>query len=103
VETIAAALIVMNEADTAAKDPGAWWPRGWRRLHVVLLCFALASVAALIVQRVVPPPATDLALMSAVWIIFYPVARLKRTEPWWTHWARGIVILIGFLLAQRYL
>lgn len=83
------------------QDPGAWWPRGWRRLHVVILCFALASVVALIVQRTVPAPATDVVLMCAVWITFYPVARLKRTEPWWAHWARGIVILFAFVLAQR--
>jgi hypothetical protein len=92
----------MNSADRPPQDPGAWWPRGWRRLHVVILCFALASVAALIVQRVVPPPATDVALMCAVWIAFYPVARLKRSEPWWAHWARGLVILFAFLLAQRH-
>jgi hypothetical protein len=55
---------------------------------------------ALIVQRIVPPPATCFALMCAVWIAFYPVARLKRTEPWWAHWARGVVILFAFLLAQ---
>jgi uncharacterized membrane protein YccC len=83
-------------------DSGAWWPRGWRRLHVVILCFALASVVALIVQRVVPPPATDVALVCGVWIAFYPVARLKRSEPWWAHGARGIVILFAFLLAQKY-
>jgi hypothetical protein len=87
-------VIAMTDAD---QDPGAWWPRGWRRLHVVILCFALASVVALLVQRVVPPPATDVALMCAVWITFYPVARLKRSEPWWAHWARGIVILFAFL------
>jgi MFS-type transporter involved in bile tolerance (Atg22 family) len=34
------------------------------------------------------------------WI--YPVARLKRSEPWWAHWARGIVILFAFVLAQRF-
>jgi hypothetical protein len=55
----------MTDADVSPKEPGARWPRGWRRLHAVLLCFALASVAALIVQRVVPPPAIDLALMCA--------------------------------------
>jgi hypothetical protein len=94
----------MNEAEEhPSHEQGAWWPRGWRRLHVVLLCFAMAGVVALIVQRVVPAPATDLAVMFAVWITFYPVARLKRTEPWWAHWARGIVILIAFLLARRYL
>jgi hypothetical protein len=54
------------------------------------------------VQRIVPAPATDVALMCAVWITFYPVARLKRTEPWWAHWARGIVILFAFLLARRF-
>ena len=64
--------------------------------------FALASAVALIVQRIVPAPATDVALMCAVWITFYPVARLKRTEPWWAHRARGIVILFPFLLAQRF-
>jgi len=64
-------------AEPSRQDPGAWWPRGWRRLHVVILCFALASVIALIVQRIVPPPATDVALMCAVWIAFYPVARLS--------------------------
>jgi hypothetical protein len=40
--------------------------------------------------------------MCAVWITFYPVARLKRSEAWWAHWARGIVILFAFLLAQRF-
>jgi hypothetical protein len=74
----------MDEAARSSQERGAWYPRGWRRLHVVLLCVATASVVALIVQRVVPPPATDLALMCAVWITFYPVARL-----------------IAFLLAQR--
>jgi hypothetical protein len=39
--------------------------------------------------------------MCAVWITFYPVARLKRSESWWAHWARGIVILFAFLLAER--
>jgi 4-hydroxybenzoate polyprenyltransferase len=92
----------MTNIEPSRQDPGAWWPRGWRRLHVVILCFALASVVALIVQRVVPPPATDVALISAVWITFYPVARLKRSEPWWAHWARGIVILVAFLMAQRF-
>jgi uncharacterized membrane protein YccC len=94
---------MMNGADSSSPDPGAWWPRGWRHLHVALLCFSLASVVALIVQRLVPPPATDLALVCAIWITFYPVARLKRSEPWWAHWARGIVILVGFLLARRFL
>lgn len=93
----------MKDADRVEHDAGAWWPRGWRRLHVVLLCFALAALVALIVQRLVPPPATDLTLGCAIWITFYPVARLKRTEPWWAHWARGIVIVIGFALAQRFL
>jgi hypothetical protein len=92
----------MTNIEPSRQDPGAWWPRGWRRLHVVILCFALASVVALIVQRVVPPPATDVALIFAVWITFYPVARLKRSEPWWAHWARGIVILVAFLMAQRF-
>lgn len=94
--------MAMTNVEPLRQDSGAWWPRGWRRLHVVILCFALASVIALIVQRVVPPPATDVALMCAVWITFYPVARLKRSEPWWAHWARGIVILFAFLLAQRF-
>jgi hypothetical protein len=40
--------------------------------------------------------------MCAVWITFYPVARLKRSEAWWAHWARGVVILFAFMLAQRY-
>ena len=92
----------MTRTKSTGPDPGAWWPRGWRRLHVVILCFTLASVVALIVQRVVPEPATDVIMMCAVWITFYPVARLKRTEPWWAHWARGIVILFAFLLAQRF-
>jgi hypothetical protein len=93
---------LMTSTESAGPDPGAWWPRGWRRLHVVILCFALASFVALIVQRVVPAPATDVALICAVWVTFYPVARLKRTEPWWAHWARGILILIAFLWAQHY-
>ena len=92
----------MKNAEHSPEDRGAWWPRGWRRLHVVILCLSIATAVALIVQRVVPAPATDLALMCAVWIAFYPVARLKRSEPWWAHWARGIVILFAFLLAQRY-
>jgi hypothetical protein len=85
----------------AHDDRGAPWPRGWRRLYVVIFCFAMAAVVAVVVQRVVPPPMTDVALMCAVWITFYPVARLKRSEAWWAHWARGIVILLAFLLAQR--
>ncbi len=40
--------------------------------------------------------------MCAVWITFYPVAGLKRSEAWWAHWARGVVILFAFMLAQRY-
>jgi hypothetical protein len=91
----------MREGDSGQVDSGAWWPRGWRRSHVVLLCFVLASVVAFAVQRAVPPPATDVVLLCAVWITFYPVARLKRSEPWWAHWARGIVILIGFWIAVR--
>jgi hypothetical protein len=67
----------------------------------VILCFSLASLIALIVQRVVAPRATDVALMSAVWITFYPVARLKRSEPRWAHWARGAVILFAYL-AERF-
>ena len=94
--------MIVGSVEPRGQDSGAWWPRGWRRLHAVILCFAMATVVALIVQRVIPPPATDLALMCAVWITFYPVARLKRSEPWWAHWARGIVILFAFLLAQRY-
>ena len=62
----------------------------------------MATVVALIVQRVIPPPTMDLALTFAVWITFYPVARLKRSEPWWAHWARGVAVLIAFLLAQRF-
>ncbi len=58
----------MKDAEPVQREAGAWWPRGWRRLHVVLLCFALASIAALIVQRLVPPLATDLALVCAIWI-----------------------------------
>jgi hypothetical protein len=93
--------MTMRDAESAERESGAWWPRGWRRLHVVILCFVLASVVAFIVERLVPPPATDVVLVCAIWITFYPVARLKRTEPWWAHWARGIVILFAFLLAQR--
>ena len=100
--TATASLTIMENVEPRGQDPGAWWPRGWRRLHVVILCFAMATVVALIVQRVIPPPATDLALMCAIWITFYPVARLKRSEPWWAHWARGIMILFAFLLAQRF-
>lgn len=92
----------MNEVDGPRQDSGAWWPRGWRRLHVVLLCFAVSFVVAVIVQRVLPQPAADIAMIAAIWIVFYPVVRLKRTEPWWVHWARGVVILIGFLVAQRF-
>lgn len=92
----------MPNVEPSGPDPGAWWPRGWRRLHVVILCFAMATGVALIVQRVIPEPATDLAVMCAVWISFYPVVRLKRSEAWWAHWARGIVILFAFLLAQRF-
>jgi len=91
----------MRDTDRLDMDSGGWWPRGWRRLHVVLLCFALASVVAFVVQRVVPPPTTDLALLCAVWITFYPIAGLKQSEPWWAHWARGSVILIGFWVAMR--
>jgi hypothetical protein len=92
----------MTNVEPSGQDPGAWWPRGWRRLHVVILCFALAAVVALIVRRIVPPPGTDVAVMCAVWITFYPVARLKRTESWSAHWARGMVILFAFTLAQRF-
>jgi hypothetical protein len=94
--------MTVADVEHSKQDPGAWWPRGWRRLHVVILCFAMATVVALIVQRVVPAPTTDLALMCAIWITFYPVARLKRSEAWWAHWARGIVILFAFLLAERF-
>jgi hypothetical protein len=94
--------MTVGSVEPSGQDPGAWWPHGWRRLHVVILCFAIATVVALIVQRVIPAPATDLALMCAVWISFYPVARLKRSEAWWAHWARGIVILFAFLLVQRF-
>lgn len=52
--------------------------------------------------RVIPAPTTDLALMCAIWITFYPVARLKRSEPRWAHWARGIRDPVAFLLAQRF-
>lgn len=97
----AARLIAMN-TEGSRPDPGAPWPRGWRRLHVVILCFVVATIVAFVVQRVVPPPSTDLVLMCAIWITFYPVARLKRSEPWWAHWARGVVILFAFLLAQRF-
>lgn len=92
----------MNSSEHSDDDRGAPWPREWRRLHVVIGCFVVATIVALVVQRVVPPPATDLAVMSAVWITFYPVARLKRSEVWWAHWARGIVILFAFLLAQGF-
>lgn len=95
--------MTMRDAESAEHESGAWWPRGWRRLHVVILCFAMASVVAFVVQRLVPPPATDIALVCTIWITFYPVARLKRTEPWWAHWARGIVILLTFVLMQRFL
>jgi hypothetical protein len=92
----------MSSSEHPHDDRGAPWLRGWRRLHVVILCFVVATVVALIVRRIVPPPATEVALMCAVWITFYPVARLKRSEPWWAHWGRGIVILTAFLWAQRF-
>jgi 4-hydroxybenzoate polyprenyltransferase len=91
----------MDAHEHRERERGAPWPRGWRRLHVVLLCFVVATVVALGVQRFVPPPATDVALLCGIWIVFYPVARLKRSEPWWAHWARGIVILFAFMMAQR--
>ena len=53
-------------------DSGAWWPRGWGRLHVVILCFAVASGIAVIVQRFVPPPTIDVALIYAIWVAFSP-------------------------------
>jgi hypothetical protein len=48
--------MAVPNVERSAEDPGAWRPRGWRRLHVVILCFAMATVVALIVQRVIPPP-----------------------------------------------
>ncbi len=40
--------MTVADVERSEQDPGAWWPRGWRRLHVVILCFALATVVALI-------------------------------------------------------
>jgi len=94
--------MAMTNVEPSRQDSGAWWPRGWRRLYVVILCFALAWVVALAVLRVVPSPAADGAVMCAVWITFYPVARLNRSEPWWAHWARGLMILFAFFLVQRF-
>ena len=76
-------------------------PRRLTRWQTVLLSFIVASVMALLVQRFVPQPATDVALLIAVWAAFYPVARLKHAEPRWAHWARGVAILIGFWIARR--
>lgn len=88
-----------TEQSETARD--ASWLRGWRPLHVVSLGFIVATIVAFPVQQLVPPPFTDVALMSGVWIAFNPVARLKRSEPWWAHWGRGIVILFAFLVMQR--
>jgi len=47
--------------------------RGTRRtrIAVVVFSFVLASVVAFLVQRLVPPPATDLVLVCSIWVAFY--------------------------------
>jgi len=67
-------------ADPLRQDSGSWWPRGWRRLHVVILCFAVAAIVALIVQRVIPPPATDLVMICANDSAFEAVDRIGSLD-----------------------
>ena len=76
--------------------------RSRHRLLVVVRSFAIAAFAAMVITRVMSPPIGDFVVVCVTWIAFYPVARLNPKASWWAHWARGIVVLIGFLLALRY-
>jgi hypothetical protein len=77
--------------------------RRWHQARVVMTSFVVASIAALLVPRAVPERAVDLVLVIVIWIVFYPVARLKTSEPWWAHWMRGVIILMGFWVATKFL
>lgn len=68
---------------------------------VIIGCFIVASLAGLAVSRGVREPASDAVTVIVVWIAFYPISRLNPRTRWWAHWARGAIILVGFLIARR--
>lgn len=70
------------------------------RLVVIAGSFATAIAAGLIVPRIIPAPANEIVSLGVIWAAFYPVARLNPAMPWWTHWSRGVVVLLGAMLAQ---
>jgi hypothetical protein len=70
------------------------------RLAVIVGSFAMAIAAGLIVPRVIPAPANEIVSLGVIWAAFYPVARLNPAMPWWAHWSRGVVVLLGAMFAQ---
>jgi hypothetical protein len=54
--------------------------------------FAVSLFAA----RFVSTPIAGLVAFCAVWVTLYPLSRLNRAVPAWSHWARGAFVLVVF-------
>ena len=84
-----------------------WLPkyRGkpYQRVLVVIGSFALAGALGWGAQSAVPAQWKDLAMFCGVWCGLYPIPCINRRIPWWWHWMQGVVVLIGFLAAMRWL
>jgi hypothetical protein len=65
-----------------------------------MACFVAATAAALVVERMAPAKAVAAIEVVVIWVMFYPVARMRESDPWWAHWARGFTILAAFLFAK---
>ena len=78
--------------------------RGTKRSRIltVICCFAVAPVAGILASRLVPRFEVFASLV-AIWVSMYPIALLNRRDPWWAHWARGVVIALGFWVVSQWL
>jgi hypothetical protein len=74
------------------------------RSRVALIAVSALAAAAswfvvrLLVARFVSMSIAGLAAFCAAWIALYPLSRLNRSVPAWSHWARGAFVLFVFWL-----
>lgn len=73
-------------------------------LVVVSAVAAAASwlVVRLLAARFMSTSAVGLAAFCAAWAALYPLSRLNRSMPAWSHWARGAFVLVAFWLLMLF-
>ena len=55
-------------------------------------------VVGLLAARFISTSFASLAAFSAAWVSLYPLSRLNRAVPAWSHWVRGAFVLVVFWL-----